>query len=222
MKARDRILARLRAAAAGEATAAPAGADAIWFRDGPAMSALARRQCFSERLAELRTELHWADSIAAAAAVLEGLLAAVAGRCAAHRGPLLEALGDASPSLAARIDWKGGDLADAAIGLTEADALVARTGSVILSSTGSGGRRLSVLPPVHVVVGRESQLTASLDEALGRIECADPWSQVTLVSGPSRTADIEKILVLGAHGPGRLVLIVLRDGVVLPATKPGR
>jgi L-lactate dehydrogenase complex protein LldG len=96
--------------------------------------------------------------------------------------------------------------------LTAVDFLVARTGSIVLSSITAGGRRLSVLPPFHIAIASAAQLVPSLDEAL-RIyqQRGEPnrSSYATIITGPSRTSDIEKILVLGAHGPKRLAVIVV-------------
>ena len=95
--------------------------------------------------------------------------------------------------------------------VTTADAFISRTGSVVLRSSTAGGRRLSVLPPVHIVIGTTSQVVPSHEYWLAQI-CKDPsWSFGTIISGPSRTGDIEKILVLGAHGPKRLIVCLLDD-----------
>ena len=98
-------------------------------------------------------------------------------------------------------------LATVDVGITGADALVARTGSVILSSD-RGGRRLSSLPPTHIVIAWTSQIVATLSDVSFNPESG---SCLTIVSGPSRTADIEKILVLGAHGPKRFVVILIDE-----------
>ena len=85
----------------------------------------------------------------------------------------------------------------AELGVTGCDCLVAQTGSVIVSTRSAGGRSLSVLPPVHLVV------------AIGRLRqrYGSCWpSSLSVITGPSRTADIEKNLVLGAHGPKRLAV----------------
>jgi L-lactate dehydrogenase complex protein LldG len=95
------------------------------------------------------------------------------------------------------------------IGVTGCDCLVARTGSIFVSTRSAGGRALSVLPPVHLVIARRDQLLPDLPAAFAllRQRYGHRWpSQLTLITGPSRTADIEKILVMGAHGPKRLVL----------------
>ena len=94
--------------------------------------------------------------------------------------------------------------------VTLADALIAQTGSVFVSAT-CGGRGASVVAPCHIVIAKQSQLVPDLETALrsatadGRLE---KNSYACIISGSSRTADIEKILVQGAHGPVRLVVIM--------------
>jgi L-lactate dehydrogenase complex protein LldG len=100
-------------------------------------------------------------------------------------------------------------MAEADVGITGCDCLVAQTGSVVVSARSAGGRALSVLPPVHVVLARRDQLVPDLDAAvrLLRNRYDGHWpSFLSVITGPSRTADIEKVLVLGAHGPKRIVL----------------
>ena len=97
-----------------------------------------------------------------------------------------------------------------AASLTLAETLVARTGSLLIS-TAQGGRAASVLPPLHIVYARAEQIVAELDDALARLQNHGPTparSMFSLITGPSRTADIEKMLVLGAHGPKRLVILL--------------
>jgi len=94
--------------------------------------------------------------------------------------------------------------------ITLADALIAQTGSIFVSAS-CGGRGASVVAPVHIAMAMQSQLVPDLETALrhatadGRLE---KNSFACIISGSSRTADIEKILVQGAHGPIRLVVIV--------------
>jgi L-lactate dehydrogenase complex protein LldG len=97
-------------------------------------------------------------------------------------------------------------------GITACDALVAQTGSVLVTSRSAGGRALSVLPPHHVVLARRSQLLADLLEAFAFLKtkyAADYPSFISFITGPSRTGDIERILVLGAHGPKKLTIFCL-------------
>jgi L-lactate dehydrogenase complex protein LldG len=96
------------------------------------------------------------------------------------------------------------------VSLTLAEALVALTGSVVTSSN-CGGRAASAVPDCHIVYARLEQLVPDLEAALALIQyrgLAERNSYVGLITGSSRTADIEKILVLGAHGPRRLVVVL--------------
>jgi L-lactate dehydrogenase complex protein LldG len=95
------------------------------------------------------------------------------------------------------------------LGVTSCDCLVAQTGSIIVSTLSAGGRALSVLPPTHLVIARREQIVPDLATAMAllRKRYDKHWpSALSVITGPSRTADIEKILVMGAHGPKRLTL----------------
>ena len=94
---------------------------------------------------------------------------------------------------------------EADLGVTGCECLVAQTGSIIVSRH----RVVSVLPPVHLVMARREQIVPDLDAAMAllRQRYDGHWpSTLAVISGPSRTADIEKVLVLGAHGPKRIAL----------------
>ena len=94
-------------------------------------------------------------------------------------------------------------------GITECDALIAQTGGVVVTSRSAGGRALSVLPPHHVVIARREQLVADLPAAFALLQqkyAPDFPSMISFITGPSRTGDIERILVLGAHGPKKLTI----------------
>ncbi|MGI4865673.1 MAG: LutC/YkgG family protein [Janthinobacterium lividum] len=114
------------------------------------------------------------------------------------------------PFEATEADFK----AQAAVGLTSCEALVARTGSLVVGPATASGRRLSIYPDQHVVLARPSQVVAEIGDALRAMQArygAQLPSMLSLTTGPSRTADIEKTLVLGAHGPRRLTLFLLDD-----------
>ena len=108
-------------------------------------------------------------------------------------------------------DQESVNQAEAAI--TGCEFLVARTGSILVSSAQGSGRRLFGHAPVHIVIGRTTQLVNEIGDALTGIKgkYSEIPSQVSLVTGPSRTADIEKTLVLGAHGPRDLYVFLLND-----------
>ncbi|WP_133586232.1 LutC/YkgG family protein [Sphingobacterium yanglingense] len=102
----------------------------------------------------------------------------------------------------------------AEIGITACEALIARNGSVMISNANEGGRRLSIYPPVHIVLAKASQLVMDIRHAIAQLKDRYPTylpSMVTTITGPSRTADIEKKLVLGAHGPKELYVFLIED-----------
>lgn len=106
------------------------------------------------------------------------------------------------------------DFDDAQVGFTLCEALIARNGSILLSNSNMAGRRLSIYPPVHIVLAYTSQLVGDLKDAFKLVNSRYGQrlpSMLTTVTGPSRTADIEKTLVLGAHGPKELFVFLL-DG----------
>jgi L-lactate dehydrogenase complex protein LldG len=95
------------------------------------------------------------------------------------------------------------------LGVTSCDCLIAQTGSVVVSTLSAGDRALSVLPATHLVIARHDQIVPDLTAAFAllRKRYDKHWpSALSFITGPSRTADIEKILVMGAHGPKRLAL----------------
>ena len=150
----------------------------------------------AETLASLRDEHHWTAA-------------------AAHHHPLLDrivpALGIDTLYAEQRPEPKS--LEQRSVGITACDALVAQTGSILLTSRSAGGRALSVLPPYHVVIAEADQLVPDLPAAFDLLysRYGDHYpSFVTLITGPSRTGDIERILVLGAHGPRNLTVILIR------------
>jgi L-lactate dehydrogenase complex protein LldG len=96
------------------------------------------------------------------------------------------------------------DLSHCDAAITGCESLIARTGSIVLSSAQQSGRTVSVYAPVHICVAYASQLVYDISDGLGTLR--DGYAQkfpsmVTLATGPSRTADIEKTLVVGVHGP---------------------
>ncbi|MFC5282602.1 LutC/YkgG family protein [Pedobacter alpinus] len=106
------------------------------------------------------------------------------------------------------------DFEFAEVGLTLCEALIARNGSVLLSNGNEAGRRLSIYPHQHVVVAYASQLVLDLKDAFKLMKQKYGNTLPTMLSvttGPSRTADIEKTLVLGAHGPKELFVFLLDD-----------
>lgn len=101
---------------------------------------------------------------------------------------------------------------DLEAGITSCEFLVAHTGSVMVSSAIEGARQMFIYPPVHIVIARKGQLVAYLDEAYSGIQHKYNDllpSHIALITGPSRTADIEKTLVMGAHGPRAIYVFIV-------------
>lgn len=211
---RERILTRLRAARAAAPPLAPPSAACAAGVFAPIADPLVR---FQEECAANRTELYQVEAANAATCLGDLLAQALAPGDGApayvQDAPILRRLlGALPPPLPARLRWSseaaiGGD---AGAAVTLAEALVVRTGSILVS-TACGGRAASVLAPVHIVYAEAAQLVPELDQALVAARArAAAASMLCLITGPSRTSDIEKKLVLGAHGPRRLVLLLAR------------
>jgi len=100
------------------------------------------------------------------------------------------------------------------VGITRCEYLIARFGSVMVSSALSSGRRMFVFPETHIVIAKASQVVDELKDALNGMKtkyAGNFPSQITVITGPSRTADIEKTLVMGAHGPKALYVLMIDD-----------
>ena len=181
-------------------------------------SALAEQ--FAKRLIALSGEFYIAANETEAAEKLLAILPISAnGKCLVQNNQFVANILSENPALSKRCDilereTSGVDFAEYAAGISIADLLIARTGSIVLRNTTAGGRRLSVLPPLHIVLARQSQLVPSLDHALQEIQNdGEDWSYAAIITGPSRTADIQKNIVLGAHGPKRLAVVLGEDVV---------
>jgi L-lactate dehydrogenase complex protein LldG len=106
------------------------------------------------------------------------------------------------------------NLAGCHVSVTLAESLVARTGSIVLSSALISGRTVSVYAPIHVCVAFTSQLVYDVKDALQLLKekyQGNIPSFITFATGPSRTADIEKTLVTGVHGPKEVYLFLVED-----------
>ena len=105
----------------------------------------------------------------------------------------------------------------AGAGITGVDFALAETGSLVLTSFTEGSQLASLAPPVHIALYRRSQIRASLDEVLQNLPvCRDPERpsparSAVFISGTSRTADIEQILVRGVHGPRDVHAILVEE-----------
>ena len=168
---------------------------------------------FATHSEDLKTEFLRVTDVDALAPALQSLATRLGWkRVASHKGELTlratEGLG--LPVMRVDAGYDVNEMEGCDAGITECDALIAQTGSIVLTSRSGGGRALSVLPPHHVVIARRSQLVPDLPAAFALLQSRyhdDYPSFITLITGPSRTGDIERILVLGAHGPKKLTVL---------------
>ena len=126
-----------------------------------------------------------------------------------------EAMAELPPGVVRRAaaDWQPRQMAELSASVIEPEVLLADTGSCLIACPTAQDRLLCYLPPACVVIARVAQLAEHLPAAWPAIarRAADPAlrGEFVIVTGPSRTADIEKILILGVHGPKRLVLLLV-------------
>jgi L-lactate dehydrogenase complex protein LldG len=105
----------------------------------------------------------------------------------------------------------------APVGITGVDFILAESGTLVLSSLTEGWQLASLAPPIHLALYRQSQVLGSMEEVLERLPVArdpdlsSPGRSVVFITGTSRTADIEQILVHGVHGPREVHAILLEN-----------
>jgi L-lactate dehydrogenase complex protein LldG len=177
----------------------------------------AQADLFARNSVQLKSTFHLLENESAAAETLAEISRSEGWRrVAAHadgaRGPstraIVSTLGLPGLWTDSGYDVRSMESCDA--GITECDALIAQTGSVLVTTRSAGGRALSVLPPHHVVLARRDQLLPDLPAAFALLEqkyAQNYPSFIGFITGPSRTGDIERILVLGAHGPKKLTIL---------------
>jgi L-lactate utilization protein LutC len=171
----------------------------------------ARIASFTAALEKLNGKVLRARSKEEARAYAEQILAG--GTAVASNSPVLAECGIASlagvrTGFAAKPELKAA-CAEVDLGITSADYALADTGSLVMISSHEEARLVSLLPPVHLAVVPVDRLLTGLDELLSILpRPAERSSSMVLITGPSRTADIEQILVRGVHGPG-VVHVVL-------------
>jgi L-lactate dehydrogenase complex protein LldG len=209
MTDRDQILAALRQQAR-TADHPPAWQSRRQFND------LSER--FAASLTAGHGEVHRSGSLDEALKTLGDVLAGLgAQKVAANAEPPLDDIDLAGrwPEIEWRVAGQGDDdlrtfCAAADAGISGADAALAETGSIVISSGPGKSRLVPLLPPVHIVLAPTSRLTTDLFTWTAARGDAMP-ANVTLVSGPSKTADIEQTMAIGVHGPKRLIVILYDD-----------
>jgi len=170
-----------------------------------------RIEQFSAALERLSGKVHLAATGEAARALVEELTSQHS--AIASNSPLLREYGITSlPGVftgytdAAELKQA---CASADVGITGADYALADTGSLVTLSAPGEARIISLLPPVHIAIVPKERLLTGLDELFTLLpDPAEQTSSMVIITGPSRTADIEQILVKGVHGP-RMVHAIL-------------
>lgn len=172
---------------------------------------------FTTALTAAGGEVHHLPSLAEAFTCLESLLQELnAQRIVANNESPLSTLHSSLSTGLSQYTWHitghtPGDLrafcASADVGLTGADAALAETGSVVVSSGPGKSRLASLLPPVHIAFVATSQLTADIFTWTAARQGQLP-ANVVLISGPSKSADIERVLAVGVHGPKRFIVLL--------------
>jgi L-lactate dehydrogenase complex protein LldG len=154
---------------------------------------------FSDALTALNGNVVLAPDLDAAQAHLRTMLAGK--RVVASRAPILGGIGE---------EYSREACAAADVGLTSADFALADTGTLVFLTESRESRLISLLPPRHIAVIERDKILTSLDELLSRVPHPGVQSSaMVLITGPSRTADIEMRLVRGVHGPGEITVIIV-------------
>ena len=208
---RDSILHRVRTALGRGVDQPPPPAPAVRL-DVPTVDMDARIAGFCERLEALAGKTHRAGTMDDA---LDYARRLIAGRAAvASNAPLLVQCGvTALPSVRSGITGREELRAlcsTAAVGVTSADYCLADTGTLVMLSSREEARLISLLPPIHLAIVSRERILTGLDELLSTVPLpAEQSSSMVLITGPSRTADIEQILVRGVHGPGEIHVVIV-------------
>ncbi len=213
MTAREEILRDIQSALGRAGCAPPAPLVAPLLRN-PQMDRNLYVELFVRSLEKLAGKVFVVPNPDAVPAVLGKLLdgkQAVASNAPFLKTCGLEAFGQVQSGFTDREALRAA-CATADIGITSADYALAETGSLVMLSSAEEARLISLLPPVHVAIVPRSRLLANLDELLATIpKPADQSSSMVLITGPSRTADIEQILIRGVHGPGEVYAVIVES-----------
>ena len=215
--ARDRTLARVREALGKKLPDAQAKANAEAYvtthRHGPRPQMPADlRARFIERARDMSSTV---ESIAAMSEAPQAI--------ARYLDTLAPEIGQSRTGVCwpefATLDWSTAGLSiasrptlgDDLLGITGCFCAIAETGTIVITSSATTPTATALLPDTHVAIVRTERIVSGMEEAFALIRAeqgATPRA-LNLISGPSRTGDIEQTIVLGAHGPFRVHLLVI-------------
>jgi L-lactate dehydrogenase complex protein LldG len=208
---RDNILHKVRTALGRSADQPPPPPPPVRI-SVPLVSMETKVASFRERLEALAGKVHIAESPNDA---LDYVRRVVDGRTAvASNAPFLAECGITQLSSVRSGVTDREELralcATCAVGISSADYCLADTGTLVMISSREEARMISLLPPAHIAVVSRERLLNGLDELFTAVPMpAEQSSSMVLITGPSRTADIEQILVRGVHGPGEIHVVIV-------------
>lgn len=217
MSSRDAILKRIRTELSKSAPVAPPPVGEVWPITRPATAEMAER--FTANLRAIQGEVLRCSSMQHARQTLLDLMDRSDWKTLGSfdRPVCRELVAELPPERVsvARDDWQPRQMATLSVGLIPAESLLADTGTCLIDCHTTPERLLCYLPPACVVIARTGQLAEHLpavwDDVARRTAEPDRRGEFVLITGPSRTADIEKILILGVHGPKRLVVLLVSE-----------
>jgi len=215
MSSREKILGRIRAALQSDTSPGRPPVPEVWPPTSPSTDQMADR--FVEEIEAVAGEVHRCDSVDDARGKLTEILGELEPTpIGGVDHPLVRELtSDLPPD---RVDWgtPDGEVQECAgwsASIVVADCLLADTGTCMVACATPHERLMCYLPPVSIVVARADRLfehlPAAWEELSPRVADPELRGEFVFITGPSRTADIEKILILGAHGPKRLVVLLV-------------
>ena len=171
-----------------------------------------RFAAFKTRAEAVSAEVHRFGTREEALVFIQGFLAEVgiseAPECGAvwASGSFIEGAGPQMPGLTYEVTQAA--CAVAKVGVSQLDWAAADTGSLVQDAAAVEKRLVSTLPPIHVAVLGTDRILADMASVFERLNPSQS-NYISFITGPSRTADIERVLTIGAHGPERLVIVVV-------------
>jgi len=176
-------------------------------------------EAFETRATAVSAEVHRFATRPEALAFIEGFLREVGVSAAPDSGALwvegsfLEGIGqdhvrNQVPGVSFEVTRAAA--ASAKVGISQLDWAIAGTGTLVQDATAVEKRLVSTLPPIHLAVLGTERILADFSSVLQRLQ-PEQINYIAFITGPSRTADIERVLTIGVHGPERLIVVVVDD-----------
>ena len=215
MNARDAILRKLRSTPRDEVVPLP---NLGGWEPAPAWSAAEKLNSFRQSMLAAQAEIHdttpaqWRQTLA------QIVQAKGVKTLAVGQGVDVGAMDAQIISYDRAVEsWKDHLFTQVDAGFTYARSAIAQTGSIVLWPDANEPRLLSLVPPIHFVLVSTARLHASLAQAMASEDWAGGMpTNALIISGPSKTADIQQTLAYGAHGPRELVVLLCHESAGTP------